>query len=79
MPQYTDGEIFQAVSKAFHMAKKRPIPLAACATVFGMAEQDVASALIRHSFDGRAVSFRFPPLPEAAITNVRDPSLSLTA
>jgi hypothetical protein len=53
--------------------EKEPLAVRRVAEAARMREEDVIAALIRHTETQRGsfVTFRYPPLPEAAITGMR--------
>jgi hypothetical protein len=67
---YTDAEIWDACVEVMKR-DNAPLPLKSVADAVGIDEGDVAAALIRETGPRRrTVTFRFPPLPCAAITAI---------
>jgi hypothetical protein len=67
---HTDSEIWDACVEVMSRDKS-PLPLKSVADAAGISEGDVATALIRETGPRRkTVTFRFPPLPCAAIVSI---------
>lgn len=65
---YTDAQIWNACRIAL---RDGPVELSAVAKAARLSEREVAAALIRESRRG-AITFRFPPLPCAAVVHMSE-------
>jgi len=58
--------------------EKKPLEVSRVASATGLSEGQVVSMLIRESTNGRSASFRYPPLPCAAIVSLDGPQYPAT-
>ena len=69
------SELWKACAQVIREEGK-PLEIWRVAKATGQTEGEVIAALIRESRGDRTVTFRFPPLPRAAIMNIEMPNAS---
>ena len=65
----SDEDLFTACHNVFH-SENKPLEIWRVAQAAELSESEVITALIRAAVNGRSVTFRYPPLPTAAITGI---------